>query len=230
MKTTTMKKNLAACLFAAAGLLLHPVASQANVIYTIDINTAPLGGSPSDAPFYLDFQFATGSGAVGNNTISLGNFVFTGGSATGSATTFGSATGDLSSSVTLMDSTTPSELYQQFTSGTTDIRFAINSTLNVDAGLTPDMFSVAILDSSLGYPAQIYTSSPDTLSLFTETITSPTTLHWAGYQGVGPADGSNSGAFNGVMAIAVPEPSTYSYLAGGFVLLLALHRRKIASK
>ena len=225
-----MKKNLAACFLAAAGLLLSPVASQANLIYTVDINTAPLGGSPADAPFYLDFQFANGSGAAGNNTISIGNFVLTGGSPTGSASTFGSASGDLSSSVTLTDSSTPSELFQQFTSSTTDIRFVINSTLNVDAGLTPDMFSVAILDSSLGSPAQIYTSAPDTVSLFTETITSATTPNLAWYHGVGPADGSNSGAFNGVTAIAVPEPSTYSYLAGGFAFLLALHYRKIASK
>jgi len=227
MKNNTMKKQITTALFAVAGLLLSTAASHA-ITYNVDLKTASLAGLPAEGPYYLDFQFATGSGAVGNNTISISNFNFTGGSATGSASLFGTASGSLTSGVTLKDSPTPSELYQQFTTGTSDIGFTVNTTLNVDAGLTPDMFSVAILDSSLGYPAQIFTTAPDTASLITETITSATSLNLGLYHGVGPADGSSSGSFAGVTA-SVPDSGSTLALFGFALLGFAGFRRKSAS-
>lgn len=219
-----MKKHITSGLLAVAALMLTSAASKA-AFYHVDINTAPLVGS-SSAPFYLDFQFATGSGTVGNNTISLSNFTFTGGSALGLATIVDNAAGDLFSAVTIHDSAVPSELFQQFASTTTHIGFDVSSTLNVDAGLTPDKFSVAILDSSLGSPAQIYTTSPDTLALLTQTIDSASVLDVTGYHGVGPADGSASGSFAAVEAVPVPEPATMSVgLALGVVGLARRSRR-----
>ncbi|MGC3989263.1 MAG: hypothetical protein QM796_06225 [Chthoniobacteraceae bacterium] len=162
---STASKFTALLALGASFLMLHHSA-KANAIYTISLNTAALSAD-SSSPFYLDFQFSSGA-TVGNNTVTLSNFAFTGGSATGSATTTGTASGSLGSTVTLVDGkTTLTEFYQGFTAGTTNISFTLNSTLNVDPGLNPDQFSISILDSALGSPAQIYTTAPDTASLLT---------------------------------------------------------------
>jgi hypothetical protein len=223
---TQLKNHVFKAAFVCA-LLCSQALHAAN--YHVNIITGSLVGSAS-APFYLDFQFSSGSGLdpyVGNNTISLSNFTFTGGSATGSSSTSGIASGSLATSVSLMDSITPSEFYQGFTSTTTQIGFDVVSTLNLDAGLTPDQFSTAILDSSLGSPAQIYTTSPDTLSLATEVIDSATILNIHTYNGDGPADGSAPGSFSGVVA-SVPEPSSFGLLSFGLLGMLYIVRRRRA--
>jgi len=226
MKTRHTLKHL---IILATGALFAAVVNHTFAYtYHVDITTTPLVSNTSVAPYYLDFQFATGStttGNVGNNTISVNDFSFTGGSALGSATTLGSASGSLSGTVTLLDSSTPSELYQQFATSTTHIGFDVNSTLNLDAGLTPDLFTIAIMDSSLGSPAQIYTTAPDQASLATETINSTTTPSLAGYKGVGPANGSSQGSYSGVVA-SVPEPSSFAMFLLGLGGLISFMRHK----
>src|ERR1035437_245012 len=77
----------------------------AGVVYDVALNTTGLVGHPA-GPFSVAFQLTDGS-FVGdeNNTVVINNFQFGGGGVSGSATTLGSISGDLSSSVTLTDGT-----------------------------------------------------------------------------------------------------------------------------
>src|SRR4030088_2636836 len=88
---------------------------QAGLIYNVSMNTSPLIGEAA-GPFSLGFQFNDGSGAGdANNTAILTNFLFgVGGSASGLPTVFGGATGDLSSGITLIDSSFLNAFAQSF--------------------------------------------------------------------------------------------------------------------
>ena len=116
--------------------------------FHVRIDTSGLGSSPASAgaPFSLDLQFNDG-GVLGNNTVQVTNFTYSGGSATGSAIATGGAAGDIGSTVTFDNSDVFQELHQTFTPGTL-LAFDVNLTQNVD-GLTPDSFVVAILDKDL---------------------------------------------------------------------------------
>jgi hypothetical protein len=146
-----MKRNSALTLslaLCAGALLAVPNGKASIVIYHVDVNTAALVGNAS-GPFSLDFQLNDGSGAGdGNNTATLNHFAFGSGSASGSPTSFGGASGNLSGAVTLTDTTAFNEFFQGFTAGNT-LSFDITLTLNSDAGPTPDSFSFGILDNSL---------------------------------------------------------------------------------
>src|SRR5262245_40027153 len=79
-------------------MCLAPV--YADSMYTVTLDTTPLIGSGN---FKLDFQFFDGTGLAGdlnNNTITLSNFSFSGGSALGVGTVLGGASGSLNTGVT----------------------------------------------------------------------------------------------------------------------------------
>jgi len=226
---TTMLKNTLA-LFASAIALLGAPALRAQVLtFNVDLNTATLSADSANAPFDLDFQLNYGNSALASNTVTLSAFTFTGGSALGSAVTSGSATGSLASSVALTaNSTHPfSELFQQFSSGTTDIKFT--ATVNEpgpNVGV-PTQFSAAILDQSLGFPAQLFTTAPDTASLVTLDLSASNTIANVGaYTSTSSADGNT--AVPGVMAsiTAIPEPSTTAAIFGGVVMMFAFVTRR----
>lgn len=198
-----MKTLVAAALCAGLALAASPV-SAAPITFTVEVNTASLIGS-SSAPFSLDFQL-TGGSPLGN-TATIGNFSFGGGSATGAANTFGTATGSLSSTVTL--STSPSsflnEFFQTFLPGSL-LKFDVFLTSNVNAP-TPDVFAFKILDNSL---FEIPTTGLGD-SLVIVNLDSPT----LGIRDVETFRGT--GAFSGVAATAapVPEPATMVLLGIG---------------
>ena len=121
--------------------------------FHLDLNTTSLVANPS-APFSLDLQFSQGNGL--SNTLTLSNFVFTGGAPTGAATTLGGASGDLGSGVLLRDTSPLNDLYQGFSGTTLGISFDVSSTLNPSAG-TPNLFTVSILGADL---LPILTTSP----------------------------------------------------------------------
>jgi hypothetical protein len=122
--------------------------AHAGIIVNFTILTGALQGDPA-APFSLDFQLNDGSGAGdANNTAVLSGFLFgAGGGPVGSAALAGGATGDLGSSVQITDSGFLNEFTQGFTPGS-QLQFQLFLSTNVDAGGTPDQFSLAILDSS----------------------------------------------------------------------------------
>jgi hypothetical protein len=128
----------------AFALCLTPV-GQADTIYTFSMNTTPLVGN---GPFALDLQFLDGSGSGDdNNTVALTDFTFgAGGSPSGGGTATGGASGSLASGVTLRDTQFFNEYFENFTPGTL-LSFTIDTTNVADPGGTPDLFTVAILDS-----------------------------------------------------------------------------------
>lgn len=150
-------------LLAAASALLLASAVQADEFaFNVDLNTSSLAGNP-DGPFSLDFQL----NGTANNTVFLNNFAFANGTPLGTpsySSNDGSVSGDLGSSVVLSDATDAfTEFYQGFSAGTTEINFdATFLSTNVNP-VTPDAFSVAILDSGLNNIPT--TSFADTLVL-----------------------------------------------------------------
>ena len=132
--------------FVCAFSVLCQTAS-AGVIYNVTLDTAPLVGHPA-GPFYVELTFTDGSG-VGdaNNTVTMSNINFGGGSALGSALVFGGASGSLETAVTITDSSVLSLFSEQFAPGL-QLSFSLDLTSNDDAGGTPDGFTFFVLDSS----------------------------------------------------------------------------------
>lgn len=118
---------------------------KADTLYTFNMDTSSLIGS---GQFALDFQLLDGSGlGDANNTVTITSIALGGGSPSGGGTITGGAAGGLASSVSLTDTAFFNDYYENFTPGTV-LSFTIDTT-NVLDGLTPDLFTVAILDSSL---------------------------------------------------------------------------------
>jgi hypothetical protein len=125
---------------------------------TISIDTSSLAGN-ANAPFTLDFQLIDGSGSDdGNNTVTLSDFNFGGGSLT---LVPGSEQGGVVvSNSPLQIQMTDNSFFDdvQFTidPGST-LSFNLSATSNADIG-TPDTFALAVLDSSLN---NLPTSNPN---------------------------------------------------------------------
>lgn len=170
-----------------SGFIVAPVQA---VSFTVTIDTTNLATQPTPpAPFSLEFQFNDGGGTV-TNTVTLSNFNFgTGGGAAGTPTyncTSGAAcsgiSGNLSGTVTLGDSSDFfNEFIQPFTPSAADpLSFLLDLTTNVEP-VTPDAFSLAILDwQGVGIPTaffdvfvQIDLTSPLTIATYGSDISHP---------------------------------------------------------
>ena len=226
----TNLKNSLPLLASAVALLSAPALRSQTLSFDVDIVTSALGTQDAaNAPFDLDFQLNYGNSSLATNTATLSNFQLTGGSAVGSAVASGSATGNLGGAVTLTASAAhPSnELYQQFSSGVTNIQFTATITeTGPDIGI-PTEFTASILDNSLGSPAQLFTTAPDTASLVTLDLNSANTLANVGaYTSVSSADGNTP--VTGVTATItpIPEPSTTAAMIGAAAALFAFCARR----
>jgi len=198
------------------------------VNYTVTLDTRSLASEPAPpAPFSLEFQLNDGDGTV-NNTITLSNFNFgTGGSATGSPTTTGGASGNLSSTVTLTDSSFFNEFIQGFTPSSTDpLSFLFDLTTNEEP-ITPDSFSLAIFDSSgIGIPTSFF-------DVFLQAdITSPLIINtYASDASLSPPGCPTCAAIEIPSLLVttdtspVPEPSTIVLLTSA-LSVMALRRRR----
>jgi hypothetical protein len=137
-------------------------AGQPDLTFFLTLNVASLV-SDINGPFSLDLQLAPGSDNI-VNTVTLTNFTFTGGSATGSPNfTAGGATGSLTSTVTLTNSSPiDNELAQAFSSGVTQIQFHVDQTVNPETGVNavPDQFNVFIDDNNSATGFFVPTTDP----------------------------------------------------------------------
>lgn len=217
--------SLLACAFALSGALNIHAAE-----YAVTIQTSSLASlEPTNGPFSLDLFMSYGTGGIGN-TATINNFSFGGGSATGAPVASGLATGNLSSAVTLNDSSASqfNDLNQTFNPGTA-ISFDVTLSNN-PGGQTPDELAIAILDNTGG---QIVTTDPnDGLSLAKFEIGSfgqITTAAYAGIDNTDPANlvdlGDYSGVTTSITVAPVPEPSSVTAMAGVFGLGLVAFRQ-----
>jgi hypothetical protein len=201
--------TLSFSVLVAVCLLLNATESQAATIgFHIIVNTSTLPGNPS-APFALDFQLNGGNPL--SNTATISNFTFGGGAANSSpaATTFGLASGSLTSSVILNSNPGSffNEFYQGFTPGAA-LGFDVLLTTNVNTP-NPDVFSFAILDKNLfNIPT---TGLGDSLVLVNLDSATPAVQKFGG-----------TGPFSGV---SVPEPASLSLLVVGLFALGIYARR-----
>jgi len=138
--------NLKRTLFLVCLLSALPLGAKAD-IYDVTLDTDPLIGHPA-GPFYIEFAFTDGSG-VGdaNNTVTIGDFNFGGGSSLGGPIVFGGASGSIETGVSMTDTSFISVFSEQFAPGL-QLSFSLDLTDNDDAGGTPDRFSFFVLDSS----------------------------------------------------------------------------------
>jgi len=181
---TPLARAFTGILFLLVGAAL---ARATTINYHVAFDTSSLS-----SPFYVDFQFVDGSG-VGNanNTATLSNFDFGGGSLIGAPTAFGSFSGSFASGITLTDSDFFTEIFQSFAPGST-LSFDVTLTNTIESP-APDVFSFAILDGSL---ANIPTTHPTNNSLFYVEL------------GSSPVLSSGTGNFNGITSIASPVPDS----------------------
>ena len=211
-------RNHLLALASLGGAMFCPAPGRAaNFSYHVDLNVSSLTAAPTNGTYFLDFQLnGDGQPAAATNTVTVNNFAFTLGGASGTATTYEGASGSINSSVVLSlnSNNTLNELYQGFTGTTTDIQFDVTTSGN-GSGITPDTFLIEILNGS-GNP--ITTNAPDTVSLLSQAINGPVTLaNVSTYRSTSPA---------GVTTSAVPEPSTWAVCLLGLGVLARLALRR----
>ncbi len=197
-------------------LSLAPFAT-AGIDYTFTMDTSSLVGQ---GQFTLDLQFLDGSGLpadLNNNTVQLTNFTFGAGTPSGGGTATGGASGSLASGLTLNDTAFFNEYFENFTPGAV-LSFKIDTTNVADPGGTPDLFTLAILDS---FGNELPTTGPASEFLDVSLAGGATPQ----VSTFGSAPGS---AFTlpapAVTPATVPEPSSYWELLA--VILLVANRRR----
>lgn len=204
MISSTIKTSLRTIAIMAA-MAAATVVTKANSNFTVFVDTSALVGNLA-GPFSLDFQLNDGSGlGDSNNTASLSNFQFGSGSAVGSATTSGGASGDLTSGITITDSDwTLNEFYQSFVAGTW-LSFNLSLSTNIDLDGTPDLFSFAILDGNLMNLATQSFGSDNFLEINVDSLT-PSVATFASADGtvnLHVPDAFNTGVFSSVVLAAL---------------------------
>jgi PEP-CTERM motif len=200
--------------------------ARGGMIYNVTLNTAPLVGHPA-GPFYVELTFTDGSGiGDANNTVTLSNFNFGGGSALGGPLVFGGASGSLETGVTIVDNSFLSLFSEQFAPGLL-LSFSLGLTSNDDAGGTPDGFTFFLLDSS-GVPIPTLAPFGDYFIGADLGSTGPV-FNVYGSDSSRPLSVGNPVSFAAPTITAVssvPEPSTIYLLGGALLGVGVLWRRR----
>lgn len=189
----------------------------------VDLDTGALN---NQGGFYLDFQLTDGTlSGLGNSTITLSNFQFTGGLLTNTLAPLGNVTGSLPNTLTLTDGSGAANAVAEYTQGifVSDPDSHINFDLDLSAfGInapTPDRFSIAFLTGS-GFP--LPTSGPNGIEIVSADFESPhppLTGYSEGIYGVTATVTSQTVA-------GVPEPNGTAIMGVLFILGSLLAARK----
>ena len=219
MKTTrTYRLCCAAVLSGAAWLALAPQSRAANLNYYVTLNTASLVGN-SNAPFSLDVVLGSGAQSPNSdNTVTLSNFIFHGGSVGATSYSNGGESGSMTSSVTLTTSGEDNELAQYFGNTVTEIQFSVSMTSNTDNPF-PDQFDIAILDSGLNNVQTTDPAGGNTLVL-ANINTAQTLASIQTYQS------TSNGEAPGITVTVVPEPTSLVSLLAAVFGATGLYLRK----
>jgi hypothetical protein len=192
--------------------------------YAVTLDTSQLVGSAA-GQFSIFFEFTDGS-TIGdaNNTVTMGQFSFGGGSALGSPVVFGGASGSLETGVAITDSSFLSFFSEGFTSGP-QLSFSLGLTANDDAGGTPDRLAFFILDSS-GVPLPTLAPSADYFLGVDLGSSGPVFDVWGSDPSRSPYFSISAPTVTSVST--VPEPSTI-YLLGGALMVMTVLRLRFRS-
>jgi hypothetical protein len=212
-----LRQIIQSCVLAALMTLGSTgVATAAPAHYKITLDTAALVGM---GPFSIAFQLADVSGTGdANNNFKLSAFNFHGGSADGGLMLFGGASGNLSTSVNLVDSDPFFNAFVQSFIAGTSLSFEADFTNNSDGGAMPDLFTVSLLD---GLGVGIPTLDPTGNDTF---------LTFGLIGGPGPSiltAGSDVTRTTFALAapLVVPEPSSILLVAASLGALVLARRR-----
>lgn len=123
-----------------AGLLLVAPTAWADPTFNVSLNTSSISGTTGQ----VVFELIDGDGVV-NNSLSLANFDFGGGSIAGAPDYVGTSgvSGDLSSSISMDDSGGFAAFTQPLTFGAS-FSFQLTTTNNFSGSPAPDAFSMAL--------------------------------------------------------------------------------------
>jgi hypothetical protein len=185
-------------------------------VMSTTINTSSLPVTPGSE---VVFELNDGSGlGDANNKATLSSFSLGGGlaGAVDAVNSMGGYSGNLVSGVALTDSSF-TNLFAQFFSAGSTLSFTLDLTTNVDAGGTPDQFSMFIYDPR-GNPMATTTDPTGFNSLLTINVdsSSPTANNYA------------PNLVTVTRVTPVPEPGTL-LLLGSCLMSLGLLRRKVSS-
>lgn len=189
----------------------------------MDLNTGPLIGD-SAAPFSLAFQLIDGSAlGDGNNTVTLSDFNFGGGSGVGTPNVLGGVTGALGSSISITDSLFLNYYIQQFDPGGF-LSFDVTTTTNVEIANPPDQFLFSILDNT-GQQLPTQTGQPffDPFVAITIDSSNPTLQSFPSDSTQSPAGGGPPLDISAPQITSVPEPSALLLSAMLSSLILIMH-------
>lgn len=165
MKLPNFSRSLLA-LSASLILWTAPVTqaqTTAPTLFHVTIDTSQLVNHPAGA-FALQCTLVDGSGnGDGNSTVMLTNFNFgTNGFYNGDPDEDGGTTGDMSTNVTLTDTSAQNDFTEPFTVGNT-LTFDVYTTLSLDTNGVPDDFEIAIVDSEEQRLPTVDTNEADAL-------------------------------------------------------------------
>ncbi|CAH1386346.1 NF038129 family PEP-CTERM protein [Candidatus Nitrotoga sp. M5] len=199
---------------------LSTALSHANAIYDVTLDTSSISGGT----YSLVYDLIDGDGAI-NNTVTLNNFMFGGGAITGTPPNLtGGASGDMSSTVTLMDTIFFNSFDQAFTAGNL-LSFTIDIPSNLFGSGFADNFSFYLLDSTFN---PIATNDPFGAGAFlTVDLSAPLNI-----QTFSSTDANHpvSAPLVTVAVATVPTPGMLWLLVPGLVGMVGVSRLKARSE
>ncbi len=198
------------CVCAALLFGVTAPATASPMTYEVLVDTTSMVGA---GIFELDFQLVDGGDGPTGTTVTLSNFSFGGGSVAGFPLTFGDASGDVGSTVTLNDTDFFNEFLQPFLPGSF-LRFWVTSDTTL-GGDPPDLFTAAFRD-----PDGFDILTTGFLSEFLSLTFAPEGTPVAAF-GSGPGA---SFSFDTPLVTPMPEPTTV-FLLGSGLLGVATRRR-----